>query len=174
MSDTKDIPIILMVFKLYEQQEYMYRNKVHSVPDRIVSISQPWIRPIVIVRGKVKVPVEFGAKPDASIDSERYGRLEKVSFDAYNESGCLNFFPFMKITALEMEIFLLKSANTALTAGLAHCCTIRLTMSGFMYVYWMNIHPCLAVTKHILLRNPWLVSPTQSVISVAYLKKAAC
>lgn len=89
VPDTKDIPIILMVFKLYEQQEYMYRNKVHSVPDRIVSISQPWIRPIVIVRGKVKVPVEFGAKPDASIDSERYGRLEKVSFDAYNESGCL-------------------------------------------------------------------------------------
>ena len=65
----------------------MYKNKVHSVPDRIVSISQSWIRPIV--RGKVKAPVEFGAKLDASIDEEGYGRLEKVSFDAYNESGCL-------------------------------------------------------------------------------------
>lgn len=50
VPDIKDIPIILTIFKLYEQQEYMYRNKVHSVPDRIVSISQPWIRPIV--RGK--------------------------------------------------------------------------------------------------------------------------
>ncbi len=39
--------------------------------------------------GKVKAPVEFGAKLDVSIDSERYGQLEKVSFDAYNESGCL-------------------------------------------------------------------------------------
>lgn len=87
VPDTKDIPIILTVFKLYEQQEYMYRNQVHSVPERIVSISQPWIRPIV--RGKVKAPVEFGAKLDISIDSEGYGRLEKVSFDAYNESGCL-------------------------------------------------------------------------------------
>ena len=85
--DTRDIPIIVTIFKLYEQQEYMYKNKVHSVPDRIVSISQPWIRPIV--RGKVKAPVEFGAKLDVSIDGEGYGRLEKVSFDAYNESGCL-------------------------------------------------------------------------------------
>ena len=34
------------------QLQYMYDNKVHSVPDRIVSISQPYIRPIV--RGKAK------------------------------------------------------------------------------------------------------------------------
>lgn len=87
VPDTKDIPVILTIFKLYEQQEYMYKSKVHTVPDRIVSISQPWIRPIV--RGKVKAPVEFGAKLDVSIDNEGYGRLEKISFDAYNESGCL-------------------------------------------------------------------------------------
>jgi len=87
VPDTKDIPFILTIYKLYEQQEYMYKNRVHSVPDRIVSISQPWLRPIV--RGKVKAPVEFGAKLDVSIDEEGYGRLEKVSFDAYNESGCL-------------------------------------------------------------------------------------
>ena len=85
--DTRDIPSILTIFKLYEQQEYMYKNKVHTVAERIVSISQPWIRPIV--RGKVKTPVEFGAKLDVSIDEEGYGRLEKVSFDAYNESAYL-------------------------------------------------------------------------------------
>ena len=28
---------------LYEQQKYMYDNRTHSVPDRIVSLSQPWI-----------------------------------------------------------------------------------------------------------------------------------
>ncbi len=39
--------------------------------------------------GKVKAPVEFGAKLDVSIDEDGYGRLEKVSFDAYNESSCL-------------------------------------------------------------------------------------
>ena len=83
----KDIAAILAIFKLYEQQQYMYANKVHKVENRIVSISQPWIRPIV--RGKVKAPVEFGAKLDLSIDAEGYARIENISFDAYNESTCL-------------------------------------------------------------------------------------
>ena len=77
---------------LVEQQQYMYDNKVHSVPDRIVSISQPYIRPIV--RGKAKSPVEFGAKLDLNIDENGIARLERLSFDAYNESDVL-------ITAVE-------------------------------------------------------------------------
>jgi len=39
--------------------------------------------------GKAKAPVEFGAKFDLSLDSEGYGRIEKISFEAYNESACL-------------------------------------------------------------------------------------
>ena len=35
---------------VYAQQQKMYDERTHSVEDRIVSISQPWIRPIV--RGK--------------------------------------------------------------------------------------------------------------------------
>lgn len=73
--------------KLIEQQQYMYDNKVHSIPDRIVSISQPYVRPIV--RGKAKSPVEFGAKLDLSIDEKGMARLERLSFDAYNESDVL-------------------------------------------------------------------------------------
>ena len=76
-----------MIRKVYEQQLYMYENKVHSVPDRIVSISQPYIRPIV--RGKAKTPTEFGAKLDLSIDDCGMARIEKQSFDAYNESDVL-------------------------------------------------------------------------------------
>lgn len=83
----KEIPLLLTIYKLYEQQNYMYQNKVHSVPDRIVSISQPWLRPIV--RGKTKTPVEFGAKFDLSLDENGYGRIEKISYDAYNESTVL-------------------------------------------------------------------------------------
>lgn len=83
----KDIDLYLTIIKLHEQQQYMYDNRVHSVEHRIVSISQPWLRPIV--RGKVKEPVEFGAKFDLSLDSEGYGRIEKISFEAYNESVCL-------------------------------------------------------------------------------------
>lgn len=85
--EAAEIPLLLTIFKLYEQQQYMYDNKVHSVENRIVSISQPWIRPIV--RGKLNAPVEFGAKLDISIDTDGYARIEKTSFDAYNESGCL-------------------------------------------------------------------------------------
>ena len=83
----KDIPLLVTIFRLYLQQEYMYKNHIHSVTDRIVSIHQPWVRPIV--RGKASAPVEFGPKLDVSIDSEGHGRVEKVSFDAYNESGNL-------------------------------------------------------------------------------------
>ena len=70
--------------ELYRQQKYMFDNKTHTVEKRIVSLSQPYIRPIV--RGKAKVPVEFGAKYDVSIDEKGHARLEKISFDPYNES----------------------------------------------------------------------------------------
>lgn len=70
--------------KVYEQQHYMYTNNVRSVKDRIVSISQPYLRPII--RGKAKAPVEFGAKLDMSIDEHGFARLEKYSYDAYNEA----------------------------------------------------------------------------------------
>lgn len=73
--------------KVYEQQRYMYDEDTHVVADRIVSISQPWIRPIV--RGKASAATEFGPKLEISIDEEGYERIERVSFDAYNESGSL-------------------------------------------------------------------------------------
>ena len=76
-----------VLYQVYEQQQYMYENNIHSIADRIVSISQPYIRPIV--RGKAAAPVEFGAKLDVSIDENGMARLEKLSFDAYNESDVL-------------------------------------------------------------------------------------
>ena len=83
----KDEAMLDVIYKVYEQQLYMYENKTHSVEDRIVSISQPYIRPIV--RGKAKAPTEFGAKLDLSVDEHGMARLEKLSFDAYNESDVL-------------------------------------------------------------------------------------
>ena len=38
--------------RLYEQQRTMYENNTHKIDKRIVSISQPYVRPIV--RGKIK------------------------------------------------------------------------------------------------------------------------
>lgn len=74
---------LLVVTELYRQQNFMYSNNVHAVEDRIVSISQPHIRPIV--RGKSKAKTEFGAKISVSvIDGFTY--LDHFSFDSYNES----------------------------------------------------------------------------------------
>ena len=84
---TKDAGRLAVVRKVYEQQLYMYENNVRTVPDRIVSISQPYIRPIV--RGKAKMPTEFGAKLDLSIDDHGMARIERQSFNAYNESDVL-------------------------------------------------------------------------------------
>ena len=71
------------ICKIYEQQKYMYDNRTHSVENRIVSVSQPFVRPIV--RGKAVKPVEFGMKLDISV-SDGWTRLEYHSFDAYNEA----------------------------------------------------------------------------------------
>lgn len=56
----------------------MYGNRTHSVPDRIVSVSQPYIRPIV--RGKAGKPLEFEAKLDISV-TNGWTRIEHHSFD---------------------------------------------------------------------------------------------
>ena len=74
------------VKQLYQQQLHMYSSQTHNVENRIVSLRQPWIRPIV--RGKAKAKCEFGAKIDVSV-SNGFVRLEHTSFDAYNESGNL-------------------------------------------------------------------------------------
>ncbi len=67
---------------LKDQQLEMYTNGIHKVDDRIVSIHQPHIRPIV--RGKTKAKVEFGAKLHASLVNG-FVFLDKISWDAYNE-----------------------------------------------------------------------------------------
>lgn len=71
-----------VIRKLYEQQRYMYESRTHSVDNRIVSISQPYIRPIV--RGKAGSDVEFGCKVMTSVVNG-YTFIEKLDFDSFNE-----------------------------------------------------------------------------------------
>lgn len=69
-----------------DQQEKMFREKSSSCQDRIVSIHQPHIRPIV--RGKAKAKVEFGAKINVSLQ-EGYAKINRFDWNAYNEGGDL-------------------------------------------------------------------------------------
>lgn len=72
--------------EVFRQQKEMHDNRRHKVEDRIVSVSQPWVRPIV--RGKLTAKTEFGAKLALSLE-DGYARIEKLSWDAFNESQTL-------------------------------------------------------------------------------------
>ena len=72
---------------LYAQQLQMHESKVHRCDDRIVSISQPWVRPIV--RGKQHKSTEFGAKINVSLDADGLARIDRHSWDAFHEGNDL-------------------------------------------------------------------------------------
>lgn len=80
----RQIGLLKTIRILIEQQDKMYKAKNHRIEDRIVSLYQPHVRPIV--RGKVSAAVEFGAKVAISIENG-ICRIEKLSWDAYNEAG---------------------------------------------------------------------------------------
>lgn len=77
---------LVTIEKVYEQQLEMYEKKTDKVENRIVSVTQPHVRPIV--RGKAGKAVEFGAKISAS-NVNGFVFLDKLSWDNYNESGDL-------------------------------------------------------------------------------------
>lgn len=79
----RDQQFISTCIKVYHQQKGMYDQKVHQCPDRIVSVFQPHVRPMV--RGKSKAKVEFGSKIGVSV-VKGYTFLDRFSWDAYNES----------------------------------------------------------------------------------------
>lgn len=78
----KDLKMLWIIREVYRQQEYMYRERCNSIADRIVSIYQPHVRPIV--RGKATAMVEFGAKVSVSLVNG-FTKLHQISWDAYNE-----------------------------------------------------------------------------------------
>ena len=60
----------------------MFKQKIHQVDHRIVSIHQPHVRPIV--RGKANAYVEFGAKINVSL-MNGFAFLDDFSWEAFNE-----------------------------------------------------------------------------------------
>lgn len=71
---------------LNDQQRKMYNEKSNRCDDRIVSLDQPWVRPIV--RGKSGKKVEFGTKMGV-VQIDGFAKAETLSWDAYNESADL-------------------------------------------------------------------------------------
>ena len=82
----KQYKTLLVLTEVYRQQLWLWENNKESISDRIVSLSQPHIRPII--RGKAGKHTEFGAKLSASC-CEGYVFLDRISWDNFNESGDL-------------------------------------------------------------------------------------
>lgn len=74
---------LVVIHELYRQQTQMHASKTHRIDNRIVSISQPHVRPIV--RGKTRTPVEFGPKLSASL-VDGYSFVDRLEWDAYHEA----------------------------------------------------------------------------------------
>ncbi len=68
---------------IYSQQLTMYEKGINSIPDRIVSLFKPYLRPIV--RGKEGKTCEFGLKVMTSQVSG-INMIDKFDYKAYNES----------------------------------------------------------------------------------------
>ncbi len=76
-----------VIHHVYAQQCEMYQNKSHRCDHRIVSISQPYVRPII--RGKLNKPVEFGAKLSVSLTGDGVARVDHLRWDAFHEGSDL-------------------------------------------------------------------------------------
>ena len=90
----KDINLYLTITRLYEQQQYMYDNRVHSVEHRIPDIIDE------VVKAKVKVfafsrYVPTGGEVDTSMTPQEYRKLLEIcdaKFKAYEAAGCETYF----------------------------------------------------------------------------------
>lgn len=79
----RDRELLLTIMRMYHQQKSMFDAGVHQCDNRIVSIFQPHVRPIV--RGKARAKVEFGSKIGAAV-VDGFTFIDHFSWDAYNES----------------------------------------------------------------------------------------
>ena len=84
--DKRHYKYLLVIQETYRQQEQMWKTEKHSIENRIVSIHQPHVRPIV--RGKEKAKTEFGCKINVSLVNG-YTFIDQLSWEAFNEGAIL-------------------------------------------------------------------------------------
>ena len=78
----KDLELLEVIRTVYLQQKQMYDDNTNTCKDRIVSIYQAYVRPIL--RGKQNARVEFGSKLGVSLDNG-FSYLNNLSWNAYHE-----------------------------------------------------------------------------------------
>ena len=83
---SRDIKLLQVMHTLRDQQKHMLDNHTNRCEDRIVSIYQPHVRPMV--RGKKAAPVEFGSKIIVS-ECDGYFYISHFGWNNYNEAQYL-------------------------------------------------------------------------------------
>lgn len=82
----KHLQRFMTICEIYHQQSTMLKNDTRQCEDRIVSLRQPHIRPMV--RGKAGKKYEFGQKMAISVVGG-YTFIEEQSFENFNEGALL-------------------------------------------------------------------------------------
>jgi hypothetical protein len=82
----KRLERLATIREVVKQQEEMLAEEKHAVENRIVSLRQPHVRPIV--RGKAGRPVEFGQKLEFSVVNG-FTFTDRQSWDNFNEGVTL-------------------------------------------------------------------------------------
>jgi hypothetical protein len=77
---------LITIREIASQQRYLYENPGKPVPNRIVSVQQSHVRPIV--RGKARTAVEFGQKLALSV-VDGFTFIEEQSWDNFSEGSTL-------------------------------------------------------------------------------------
>jgi len=112
-----------VIGKVYGQQLEMFRTG-ESIPDRIVSLSKSYIRPIV--RGKEVKKVEFGAKVN-TIQIDGFNFIEHLSFNAFNEGTRLKQSVWLARDLFGKITHLAADAIYATNANRSYCTENRIT-----------------------------------------------
>lgn len=117
---------LLVIGELCRQQLEMWQSGKKSISDRIVSISQPHVRPIV--RGKAAAKTEFGMKLSISV-VDGISMPERMSWNAYNE-GCDLWYGISSGTVSDTATILNRSMPIKSTGRWPTGCGARLEGSG--------------------------------------------
>ncbi len=79
----KQLRQLCVIKELVAQQQQMHNTKTRRCDDRIVSISQPHVRPII--RGKQNKAVEFGAKLSVSLNGSGIACVDELRWNSFHE-----------------------------------------------------------------------------------------
>jgi hypothetical protein len=83
LFSSRQYRLLLVIQEVARQQQEMFQQRSCRIEGRIVSLSQPHVRPIV--RGKAKAPTEFGAKLSVSV-IHGFVFLDRLDWENFNES----------------------------------------------------------------------------------------